>query len=320
MDIRFLRVFGKCSSSCKLLGNASILAVSVMLLLLFSTTSALAWPVEDLKILPGEDLCVNSGPITIEGMVGPGDYVTITTIYVVEVPVSKGKFEYKQDKVPIPPGTTASITAEGVKDLTVSSNLFGIVDLSKTFDASSAYKVSVSARVPKGNYNLVVSGNAAGAGVVTNCDDGTEPDETTDHVKNVKLTFVATLDVKADKNGYFKQVCCTERPAGEYVLKVGDKTRVVTLRDCSKDEQEITDDGSDGGDVVTENTIAKSGGTGEAKILSLENVSSENATVLQTIPEANAEIVSAEGANEQPVIKSNSIMDYIWKILNWLGF
>jgi hypothetical protein len=291
-----------------------------MFFLLFSATCALAWPVEDLKILPGEDLCVNSGPITIEGMVGPGDYVTITTIYVVEVPVSKGKFEYKQDKVPIPPGTTASITAEGVKDLTVSSNLFGIVDLSKTFDASSACKASVSARVPKGNYNLVVSGNAAGAGVVTNCDDGTEPDKDPGHVKNVKLTFVATLDVKADKNGYFKQVCCTERPAGEYVLKVGDKTRVVTLRDCSKDKQEVPDDGSDGGDVVTENTIAKSGGTGEANILNLENVSSENATVLQSMPETNAEIVSAEGANEQPLVKSNSIMDYIWKILNWLGF
>lgn len=322
MDIRFLRVFGKCSPSCKLLGRASILAVSVMFIVLFSA-SALAWPVEDLKILPGEDLCVNSGPITIEGMVGPGDYVTITTIYVVEVPVSKGKFEYKQDKVPIPPGTTASITAEGVKDLKISSNLFGIMDLSRTFDASSACKASVSARVPKGNYNLVVSGNAAGAGVVTNCDDGTETDETdetTDHVKNVKLTFVATLDVKADKNGYFKQVCCTERPAGEYILKVGDKTRVVTLRDCSKDQQEITDDGSDGGDAITENTIAKTGGTGEAKILSLENVSSENATVFQSMPEANAEIVSAEGANKQPLVKSNSIMDYIWKILNWLGF
>jgi len=320
LNIRFLCVLGKCSLGCKLLGRASILAVSVMLLILFSATGALAWPVEDLKILPGEDLCVNSGPITIEGTAGPGDYVPIITTYVVEVPVSKGKFEYKQDKVPIPPGTTASITAEGVEDLKVSSNIFGIVDLSKTFKASSAHKASVSARVPKGNYNLVVSGNAAGAGAVTNCDDGTETDKDPGHVKNVKLTFVATLDVKADKDGHFKQVCCTERPAGEYILKVGDKTRVVTLRDCSKDKQDAPDDDPDGGNMIPEDTVFRSGGTGEAKILSLENVSSENATVLQAMPETNAEIVSAEGATEQSVVKSNSIMDYIWKLLNWLGF
>jgi len=319
LNIRFLRVLGKSSSGCKLLGGAAIISASVMLMILFSATSALAWPVEDLKILPGEDLCVNSGPIIIEGMVGPGDYVTITTTYVVEVPVSEGKFEYKQDKVPIPPGTTASITAEGVKDLKVSSNVFGVLDLSKTFKASSAHKASVSSRVPQGNYNLVVSGNAAGAGAVTNCDDGTETDKDPGHVKNVKLTFVATLDVKADETGHFKQVCCTERPAGEYILKVGDKTRVVTLKDCSKDKQEVLDDNS-GGNEIIEDTIVRSGGTGEAKILSLENVSSENATVLQSMPETNADVISAEGANEQSVVKTNSIMDYIWKILNWLGF
>ncbi len=300
--------------------------VSAMLILLLSASCALAWPVENLTISPGEDLCVDSGPITIEGDVGPGDYVPITTTYVVEVPVIDGKYEYKQDNVPIPPGTTATIKAEGVQDLTITTNILGF-DLSKTF-AASAGIASVSTPVPKGNYNLVVSGNAAGAsGAVTNCyDEGT--DQTIDKVEKVKLTFIAFLEVKADKTGHFVQECCTERPAGEYTLKVKDKTRVVTLRDCSNGQIDGIDEGFDDEDVNSaipdaENkvTTSSNGGTGSAKIVVSENVPSENITALQAMPETNAEVAAdIEDVKEEPVINKNSIIDYIWKILNWLGF
>ncbi len=314
------------SPGSKSLGRTSVLLVSAMLILLLSASCALAWPVENLTISPGLDLCVDSGPILIEGDVGPGDYVPITTLYVVEVPVVDGKFEYKQENIAIPPGTTATIKAQDVQDLTITTNIFGF-DLSKTF-AASAGKASVSTRVPKGNYNLVVSGNAAGAsGAVTNCVDEetnqTTDNQTTDKVETVKLTFIAYLEVKADETGHFIQECCTERPAGEYIMKVKDKTVIVTLRDCSNGQ---TVDGINGAGLIEDEVqeTSRSSGTGEAKIVTAENVTTENVTAenvtLQATPETNAEIVSANDVNEQPVVNRNSIMDYVWQILSWLGF
>jgi len=314
------------SPGSKSLGRTSVLLVSAMLILLLSASCALAWPVENLTISPGLDLCVDSGPILIEGDVGPGDYVPITTIYVVEVPVVDGKFEYKQENIAIPPGTTATIKAQDVQDLTITTNIFGF-DLSKTF-AASAGKASVSTRVPKGNYNLVVSGNAAGAsGAVTNCvdeetnqttDNQTTDNQTTDKVETVKLTFIAHLEVKADETGHFKQECCTERPAGEYIMKVKDKTVIVTLRDCSNGQ--TAGDGINGADLeeeVQETARSSGSGTGQAKILITENMTFENETAM---PEMNAEIAILEEINEEPVVKKNSIIDYVWQILSWLGF
>ncbi len=320
MNIKSLNISNKGRSPIyKRLGRTSSLLASLMLVLLLSVSCALAWPVENLTISPGLDLCVDSGPILIEGDVGPGDYVPITTIYVVEVPVVDGKFEYKQNNIPIPPGTTATIKAEEVEDLTITTNIFGF-DLSKTF-AASAGKASVSTRVPKGNYNLVVSGNAAGAsGALTNCYDETDkPIVTPD---KVKLTFIAFLEVKADKTGHFKQECCTDRPAGEYTMKVKDKTVIVTLRDCSNGQKAAIDDGTNGADQIEEEVeeTRSSGGTGSATILTSENVTFENENVFETMPETNAEVASFEDVNEEPVVKKNSIIDYIWKILNWLGF
>lgn len=307
-------------SGCTNLVRASILAVSVMLLLLFSASCALAWPVEDLKILPGEDLCVNSGPISIEGMVGPGDYVTITTTYVKEVSVLDGKYEFDAGIVPIPAGTTlCSVTAEGVKDLTISTNLYGIIPLSKSQDACNA-KASMSVSyIPKGNYSLVISGNAAGTGALKNCDGPTG----TDPVNIVKITFVAKMDVKADKDGYFKQVCCTNRPAGEYTLKIGDKTKVITLRDCSNGEEGGFDGGSNTGEVATINSFSSSGGTGEAKVVPLENaLIVGNESVQQSVPETTATVESPEAIIEQPEssVEANSFMQFVRSILNLLGF
>ena len=307
------------SPGSKSLGRTSVLLVSAMLILLLSASCALAWPVENLTISPGLDLCVDSGPILIEGDVGPGDYVPITTLYVVEVPVVDGKFEYKQENIAIPPGTTATIKAQDVQDLTITTNIFGF-DLSKTF-AASAGKASVSTRVPKGNYNLVVSGNASGvSSAVTNCVDEetnqTTDNQTTDKVETVKLTFIAYLEVKADETGHFIQECCTERPAGEYIMKVKDKTVIVTLRDCSNGQ---TVDGINGAGLIEDEVqeTSRSSGTGEAKILITENMTLENETAM---PEINAEIASFEAINEEPVVQKNSIIGYIWQILSWLGF
>lgn len=306
-------------SGCTNLVRASILAVSVMLLLLFSASCALAWPVTDLKITP-ENPCVNDGTITIEGKVGPGDYVTITTTYVKEVSVSNGKYEFDAGIVPIPAGTTlCSVTAQGVKDLTISTNLYGLIPLSKSQDACNG-KASMSASyIPKGDYSLFISGNAAGTGTLTNCDAPTG----TDPVNTVKITFVAKMDVKADKDGYFKQVCCTNRPAGEYTLKIGDKTKVITLRDCSSVKEDVIDGGSNTDEVTNIKTVSTSGGTGEAKVVTLENaLIVGNESVQQSVPETTVTVESSEAIIEQPEssVEVNSFMQFVRSILNWLGF
>jgi hypothetical protein len=94
----------------------------------------------------------------------------------------------------------------------------------------------------------------------------------------------------------------------------------VTLRDCSNGQ--IAGDGINGAGLIEEEEVqetSRSSGTGEAKIVTAENVTAENVT-LQATPETNAEIVSANDVNEQPVVNRNSIMDYVWQILSWLGF
>lgn len=298
--------------------------ISIILILLLSASCVLAWPVTDLKITP-ENPCVNEGNITITGKVGPNDYVPITTIYEVEVPVSNGKYEYDAGIVPIPSGIIlCSISAEGVNDLTVSTNVWGL-PISKT-QVAKAGKATLSAPyIPKGKYSLVVSGNAAGTGAVSNCNEG-NTDTGTDK-NTVKLTFIAKMEVKADNQGYFKQVCCTDRPVGEYVLKVGDKTKIITLRDCSKDNAVNTD-----GNTIKEDSsavtaaLARSSGTGMATIMSSNNTTVGNESVMPS-PQDSIDYAFEDTVKDQQTeagVEKNSfinvIMNTISSILNRLGF
>jgi hypothetical protein len=325
LNLQFLNASSKLrSSSFKKLGRASIASISVLLILLVSASCALAWPVEDLKITPESPLCTYSGNITITGKVGPGDTVTIVTTYVKELNVTDGKYEYDAGIVPIPAGTTlCSITAENVKDMTITTNLWKFIPISKTQDACNGKAtMSVPAPyIPKGNYSLVIDGNAISTNAIANCNDGT------DTSKTVKLTFVAKVDVKADEKGYFKQVCCTKRPAGEYTLKVGDKTTTVTLVDCDN-EDNSGDTGNNGGADAT-NTTTSSGGTGNAAVSSGVGTSSVgnatvNATVQQSVPDTSdygpEDVPDVAGTAATASATSNSFIDYINAILNWLGF
>lgn len=327
MKMRFLNALnGMLGSNLKAVGKASFVSIGIVLLLLLSASCALAWPVTDLKITP-ENPCVNDGTISISGKVGPGDYVTITTTYVKEVPVSNGKYVYDAGIVPIPEGATCSVTAEGAKDLNIATSLLGI-PVSHTWSGSKGKVVVTMPSIAQGKYELVISGQAAETGPVTNCDDATG----TDTAKTVILTFVATMDVKADKEGYFEQVCCTERPAGEYTLKVGDKTKVITLRDCSNEKNDVTNDVNNdvANDATNENTVANGGGsgTGEAMVVTPESQSSSvgNASIMQTTPETNSEDITTEqtvaDVTEQPesTAETNSFIAYVSSILEWLGF
>lgn len=281
-----------------------IASISVLLILLLSASCALAGPVTELTITP-ESPCAYDGNITITGKVDPNEIITITTTYVKEVNVTDGKYEYDPGIVLIPEGTTfCSISAESVEDITISTNPSKYLSfISRTQEASEG-KAAMSVSSPfilPGEYSLLISGNAA----------DTEDDK--GPVKTVSITFVAKMDVKADANGYFEQVCCTNRPAGNYTLKIGDETRVVNLRDCSKDDKSNT-------------TVHKSGGTGYAKVSGVGNAT-VNASVLQSVldtenygPEDVPDVAETTTTAETPANTSYSIMDIIRAILKWLGF
>ncbi len=65
--------------------------------------------------------------------------------------------------------------------------------------------------IPKGRYNLVVSGKT----------EGTDP---------VQVIMTAKINIQADKKGRFKYSYKTDYvPAGEFTIDIGDQTRVVTL-------------------------------------------------------------------------------------------
>ncbi len=312
------------SLGSKRLGRASIASISVLLILLISASCALAWPVEDLKITPESPLCTYSGNISITGKVGPGDTVTIVTTYVKELNVTDGKYEFDAGIVPIPAGTTlCSITAENVKDMTITTNLFKFIPISKTQEACNGKAtLSVPAPyIPKGNYSLVIDGNAISTNAIANCNGGTDTDK--DKNKTVKLTFVAKVDVKADEKGYFKQVCCTNRPAGNYTLKVGDKTTTVTLIDCGNDETtKKTDGDTTNTNVVTSTTNSNSGGAGSANVMGVNNstVESIQNSLDDEGPEDPEDVGIVTGTSATASANTNSIMGIIQSILNWLGF
>ncbi|MFA0823664.1 MAG: hypothetical protein ACC612_12365 [Methanomethylovorans sp.] len=329
MNSEYLSASGRRSSGFKKLGRASIASISVLLILLISASCVLAWPVTELKITP-ESPCAYDGNITITGKVGPNEIVTITTTYVKEVDVTNGKYEYDPGIVQIPKGTTfCSITAESVKDMTITTNLFKFIPISKTQEACSN-KAGMSVSSPlilPGNYTLLISGNAADKKAVTNCNDGNNGKDDKGSVKTVAITFVAKMDVKADANGYFKQVCCTNRPPGKYTLKIGDKTRVVNLRDCSKQDGKTTVDAVSGD--TTSSTTTSSGGSGNAVVSSGVGTSSignatVNATVQQSVPDTNdygpEDVADVSGTASTASASTNSIMSIIQAILNWLGF
>ncbi len=293
------------SSNFKGPSRMPIASISVLLILLVSASCVLAGPVTELKITP-ENPCAYNGNITITGKVDPNEIVTITTAYVKEVNVTDGKYEYDPGIVLIPEGTTfCSISAESVEDITISTNLSKYLPLpiSRTQEASSGKAVmSISSLfILPGEYSLLISGNAAD----TKNDKGP--------VKNVAITFVAKMDVKADANGYFEQVCSTSRPAGNYTLKIGNETRIVNLRDCSKDDKSSA-------------TVPKSGGTGYAKVSGIGNAT-VNASVQQSIPEIDdygpedvPDVAETTTTAEAPANTSYSIIDIIKAILKWLGF
>lgn len=308
------------TSGFKKLGRASIVSISVLLILLISASCAFAWEVTNFKVTP-EKICAGSDEmIVVSGNAGPDEEVTLVTTYETNIDVTNGVFNYdpgykfgpKEESVVILPKGTAScsLTAKGVKDVTISYNLLGKT-LSKTINADKNGKVNItvdtSVLTSLGTLkpHLIISGNAEGK-------------------KPVKFTFAATMVVKSDKKGYFEQECCACRPAGTYTIEAWETnskyskskkaSKKVTLTDCSKIAP-----------IATVESNSNSGGTGEAKVLTDQNTSSGNvsdtADISGMASVADEDVVEDSVTTEQPEARAESgILAYIRSILNWLGF
>lgn len=295
-----------------------LMPLSILAILLVTIGSAFACDASNVVVTPNVT-CVNGENITITGNANPGDYVPIVTTYSMYVPIINGTYYFDAGMVPIPPGSiSASIIAYNVKDMTIETNL--VVPLSHTFEAKSDGRASATAPIGRGTYPLIVSGNALESGsAITNCVD--EDKNTSNEWEMpgfVKLTFISRMEVKADENGYFEQICCSDRPAGNYTLEVG-RNKVknnVTLIDC---------DDSDNSSSVEETKMSSSSsssssGTGSAKLVkepsnigNATNVSNSTVNVTVATPQVNAEKQVAQLSFESII---DAIMNMIRLLLN----
>ncbi len=206
--------------------RTSIVLVRILLALILSVGCAAA-ALTELQISPKNPKVGDS--VTISGKASPNEVLSAEITFIQNVTVSNGEYKYDPGKISMPAGTTNSIiTAEGVKNLAISTNILGI-KLSRSFDASADTATVSMPNIPKGRYNLVISGEAAGQ-------------------DQVQLTMTAKINIKADKKGKFKYSYKTDYvPPGKFTIKIEDQTKEVTLS-------------SKGGPN-------RGGGTGEARIL-----------------------------------------------------
>ncbi len=321
MSRRFLSASsGPQTSGFKKLGRASIVSISVLLILMISSSCAFAWEVTNFKVTPEKTCAGSNEMITISGNAAPDEKVTLVTTYETDIDVTNGVFKYdpgykfgpnEESVVILPQGTAScSLIAEGVKDITISYTLMSET-ISKTIDADKDGKVNIavdtSVLTSLGTLkpHLMISGNAVGD-------------------NPVKFTFAGTMIIKSDKKGYFEQECCTCRPPGTYTIEAWETnskyskskkaSKEVTLTDCSKIAP-----------IATVESKSNNGGTGtgEAKILNGQNMLSGN--VSDTTDISGMASVADEDVTdvttEQPEAQAESgILVFIRSILNWLGF
>ncbi|OPY19885.1 MAG: hypothetical protein A4E24_01475 [Methanomethylovorans sp. PtaU1.Bin093] len=267
------------------LARTSIVPASILLTVLLSVCCAAA-AVTDLQISPENPYVGDS--VTIYGTASPNEVLSASVTFVQNAAASNGEYKYDPGKVSIPKSTTNSIiTVKGAKDLTISTKILGI-DLHRTLEASAGTATMSMSNIPKGRYDLVVSGKT----------EGTDP---------VQVIMTAKINIQADKKGRFKYSYKTDYvPAGEFTIDIGDQTRVVTLS------------------PKTGNKKGAGGGKGEARVIDTQT---QPELPLGSLPEVSPETnVTEPNVTEEmmPETEPQSFMDSLSalldKFLKSLGF
>lgn len=267
-----------------------------LLIIVLSASSAMA-AVTSLQVNPTTAQVGDT--ITITGIALSEETIPLSVTFSVNAPVSGGKYVYDPGTVAIPSSSgTYTIQAQVVNDLTVSANILDLVTLSRTQAASAPITSDTSSTpasggiatmsqspVLKGNHDLIVSGNAPGPGPV-------------------QITFIASMDVKADSQGNFEYSYDTDNvPPGIFTVKAGNAAPV-----------EVT--------LVAKKFTLGSSPTGQAQIVDLVSEEQPLPSPAENVSEA---LPSApEGSEPQPTSEPVGFWEYIKgminNILNWLGF
>lgn len=277
------------SSDRKSRGCTSVIIASVLLILLLSAGCAAA-AVTNLHVSPANPQVGDT--VTVRGKASPNEVIYATVIYSESVPVTNGEYCCDMGEVSIPAGTYCTVTVDGVENMVMNTEVFGI-PVSKTGGVHDCCANMTMSNIPIDLCcPLVLEGKAA----------GTDP---------VNITMTAMVGIKADKNGNFKYLYETnDMPSGEFTLEVGDETKVVTLS---------SEDGKGGGKK----------GTGEAKVVGLQTqeempltAPEELLSVPENVTNVTEQIVPPE-TQPEPTVEPKSFMDNIWSLienfLKWLG-
>jgi hypothetical protein len=191
-----------------------VISLSILVLLLISPAAA---SVNNWEFSPQEPVCGDT--ISIKGGASPAEKVDVFVTFEKTVPVSAGKFEYILEDVNIPGGLNNRFTVEarGAKKLNVRVKM--VIWVTKSSQSSGDTATVSQSSVPPGTYMIKIDGDA------------------NEGISNVDLKITAFQGIEADSNGDFSYSYNTKAvPPGDFEIKVGDKTKKVTIQPEGKSD------------------------------------------------------------------------------------
>jgi len=147
----------------------------------------------------------------------PEEELTVSISLEMVLQVSKGEYEYELSDVEIPSTpNTFTIKAVDVENLSVSVkmplNNLGYIWVTKTVDAEDGVATVSQGNVPEGTYDVVIFGFAV------------------EGASKVNIEVTASASIMTDENGLYTYSYNTSNiPPGEFTIKIGEITKVVTL-------------------------------------------------------------------------------------------
>ena len=165
----------------------------------------------DWKLSPQEPVCGDT--INISGNASSGEKINVVVTFEKNVSVLEGKYEYSLQNVSIVKGlgNLFTVEANGVNNLNVRAKK--VIWLSKSANASGDTAIVSRSNIPTGTYEIRIDGDAK------------------EGVSDVNLKITASQTIQADSNGNFSySYNTTAVPPGNFEVKAGDITKVITLR------------------------------------------------------------------------------------------
>ncbi|MGB9930139.1 MAG: PKD domain-containing protein [Methanosarcina sp.] len=160
--------------------------------------------------------------IKIRGTATPDETIQGEISFEMDLPVSKGKYQYILKDIQVPEGfdNIFTVQAEGVKDLHVGVKKFVCINLNVM--ASNGVATISQGHVPPLSYKVIIDGNSL------------------EGKSSVHLKFTASQNFKADSKGKFKYSYDTSSiPAGLFKIKIGGLEQIVELK--AKEQKPVAD-------------------------------------------------------------------------------